>query len=390
MPDTNTRRTPARSPASAKAGHSKVLRLTSYDRLEAYLRAFAGGHFGLLILVGAGGLAKSRSVRAALNGNACWIEGNATPFGMYLKLYRHRDRFVVIDDVDALYADRSGVRLLKCLCQTEEEKSVAWHSDARSLERQGIPREFTTKSRVVIISNDWKTLNKNVAALQDRGHVLLFQPDAAEVHKKAGTWFDDKEIYDWFAKNLPRVREPSLRHYVRARELKAAGMDWTEVLAVEAENKRRGSPLSCWPAPPTAAPPQGSRRSSSKAEGVGRRSSITGGSWTAATEAVMVLGSRIHHAPSRLAAKGSHRCTPSIHSQRRNSGCSMSSGMRLGRIPHTWPTLTGWSNAVTRSGNSSASHANAVVCPKGMHARPLWRNDGGNWKRSTARAGYSR
>jgi len=44
---------------------------------------------------------------------------------MYAKLYRHRDEFVVIDDVDALYADRSGVRLLKCLCQTEEEKAVA-------------------------------------------------------------------------------------------------------------------------------------------------------------------------------------------------------------------------------------------------------------------------
>src|SRR3954462_504945 len=145
-------------PARKKRGHDrphKVLHLTTYQRLEQYLHAFAQGHFHLLILVGAGGLAKSRSVRAVLNGEACWIEGNATPFGMYAKLYRHRDQFVVIDDVDALYADRSGVRLLKCLCQTEEEKAVAWHSDARSLERQGIPREFTTKSRVVIISNDW-------------------------------------------------------------------------------------------------------------------------------------------------------------------------------------------------------------------------------------------
>lgn len=34
------------------------------------------------------------------------------------------------------------------------------------------------------------------------------------------------------------VREPSLRLYVRARELKAAGMDWTEVLALNAENPR--------------------------------------------------------------------------------------------------------------------------------------------------------
>src|SRR3954463_8521946 len=216
----------------------KVLHLTTYARLEQYLHAFAQGHFHLLILVGAGGLAKSRSVRAVLDGKGCWIEGNATPFGMYVKLYRHKDQFVIIDDVDALYADRSRVRLLKCLCQTEEEKAVAWHSDAKSLERQGVPREFITKSRVVIIANDWQTLNRNVAALQDRGHVLLFQPSAAEVHEKAGTWFDDPEIYECFAANLHRVREPSLRHYVRAKELKAAKMDWTEVRAAEGENPR--------------------------------------------------------------------------------------------------------------------------------------------------------
>ncbi len=229
---------PATTKRRRRGAPHKVLRLTTYDKLEQYLRAFAEGHFHLLILVGDGGLAKSRSVRAALNGQACWIEGNASPFGMYEKLYRHRDQFVVIDDVDALYADRSGVRLLKCLCQTEEEKAVAWHSDARRLERQAIPREFTTKSRVVIISNDWRTLNKNVAALQDRGHVILFEPTAAEVHRKAGTWFGDAEIYGWFGANLHRVREPSMRHYVRARELKAAGMDWTEVLAEKDDNQR--------------------------------------------------------------------------------------------------------------------------------------------------------
>jgi hypothetical protein len=222
-----------------RRGHPhKALHITTYQRLEEYLRAFAKGHFHLLILIGAGGLAKSRSVRAALDGKGCWIEGNATPFGMYAKLYKHRDEFVVIDDVDALYADRSGVRLLKCLCQTEEEKALAWHSDARGLERQGVPREFTTKSRVIIISNDWKTLNKNVAALQDRGHVVFFEPSAAEVHAQAGKWLDDEEIYPWFAANLHRIREPSLRHYVRARELKAAGMDWTAILATEDENPR--------------------------------------------------------------------------------------------------------------------------------------------------------
>jgi hypothetical protein len=59
-----------------------------------------------------------------------------------------------------------------------------------------------------------------------------------EVHAQAGKWFDEEEIYRWFGENLHRVREPSLRLYVRARELKAADMDWTEVLAEEAENPR--------------------------------------------------------------------------------------------------------------------------------------------------------
>src|SRR4051794_30315758 len=112
---------PARFTPS-QTGGPRALQITTYERLEAYVRAFAAGHFHLLILIGAGGLGKSRSVRAALGGNGCWIEGNATPFGMYARLYRHRDQFVVIDDVDGLYGDRSGIRLLKCLCQTEQEK----------------------------------------------------------------------------------------------------------------------------------------------------------------------------------------------------------------------------------------------------------------------------
>jgi hypothetical protein len=75
--------------------------------------------FRQLIFIGTGGLAKSRFAWAALDGRAGWIEGNATSLGMSFKLDRHRDQSVVLDDVEALVADRSGVRLLKCLGQTE-------------------------------------------------------------------------------------------------------------------------------------------------------------------------------------------------------------------------------------------------------------------------------
>ncbi len=217
-----------------------AISITTYRQLENFVRAFASGHMNLLILVGAPGLAKSRTIRATLGEDVCWIEGNATPFGMYEKLYRYRDRFVVIDDVDSLYSDRNGIRLLKCLCQTEEEKTLAWHSAARSLERDGIPREFVTTSRVVIISNDWRTLNRNVAALQDRGHVLHFEPTLEEVHRKTGEWFvDDADIYQWFGSNLHLVAEPSMRQYLRAAELKRAGMDWMQIMPLAPKDHRQ-------------------------------------------------------------------------------------------------------------------------------------------------------
>jgi hypothetical protein len=216
-----------------------TIRLTTYRQLETYISAFADGHLNLLILVGAAGLAKTRTVRRLLGEEVCWIEGNATPFGMYVKLYRYRNKFVVIDDVDSLYADRSGIRLLKCLCQTEREKSVAWHSAARSLEREGIPREFVTTSRVVIICNDWRTLNRNVMALQDRGHMVVFEPTAEEVHRKTGDWFEDEAIYEWFGENLHLVTEPSMRQYLRAAELKRAGMDWMQIVPLAPEDQRQ-------------------------------------------------------------------------------------------------------------------------------------------------------
>lgn len=213
--------------------------LRSYAQFEAYLTAFAKGHINLLIVVGPPGLAKSRTVARIVGEDVCWIEGNATAFGIFTKLYRQRDAFVVIDDVDSLYSDRNGIRLLKCLCQTEEVKRLAWHSASRTLEKAGIPREFSTRSRAVIVCNDWRTLNRNVAALQDRGHVLVFCPMAQEVHERAKEWFDDAEILDWFEQHLSRIHEPSLRLYVRAAELKRSGLDWRSVVPLAPESLRR-------------------------------------------------------------------------------------------------------------------------------------------------------
>src|SRR4029077_391374 len=205
-----------------------ALRLTTYSELEQYVRAFAAGHLNLLMIFGPPGVGKSRSVRQAVGSNVCWIGGQATSFGIYLQAYEHRHEPIVLDDVDCLYADRLGIRLLNALGPTEGTKTVSWQTAAPALKTCGIPRQFTTTSRVALVGNDWRTLNADVAALEDRGHLLLFEPTPLEVHRQAARWFWDQEIFDFVADHLHLTAQHSLRTYCHAWELKRADLDWRQ------------------------------------------------------------------------------------------------------------------------------------------------------------------
>jgi hypothetical protein len=203
-----------------------ALRLTGYGELEAYVRAFAAGHLNLLLLFGPPGVGKSRAVRQALGPQVGWISGQATPLGIYLQAFAYRHQPLVLDDIDGLYADRCGIRLLKALCQTEPVKTLGWHTLTPILELHDVPSQFATTSRLALIGNHWLTLSLDVAALEDRGHVLFFEPTALEVHRQAAGWFWDQEIFDFVAARLHLIDRHSLRTYRQAWELKQAGLDW--------------------------------------------------------------------------------------------------------------------------------------------------------------------
>ena len=212
--------------AKSKNRPASAVVVTRYDELQRYVDAFAQGHLNLLILVGAPGLQKSQALRAAVGERACWVEGHATPFGIYRRLWETRNQPVVIDDVDGLYAARDGLRLLKSLCQTEPLKRVSWHSDVATLRRDRIPQTFQTTSRVIIIANEWKTLDRNVAAVEDRGICVSFEPSPLEIHTQTCTWFWDQEVFDFVGERLHLFAELSMRLYRQLWELKTAGIDW--------------------------------------------------------------------------------------------------------------------------------------------------------------------
>ncbi len=201
-----------------------------YKELNSFARAFAAGHLRFLMVVGPPGTGKSGTMRRVVDGQVAWIDGNATPFGVYCAAFAHQDKPIVLDDVDALYRDTNGIRLLKQLCQSEPSRLLGWCSDPQGLERRRIPATFTTSSSVAIIANRWSTMNADVAALEDRGHMIMFDPPPTEIHRQAALWFRDLEVFDFVGEYLHVLTNHSFRTYLLASELKKARMDWKRTI----------------------------------------------------------------------------------------------------------------------------------------------------------------
>jgi hypothetical protein len=217
----------------------EAILLTTYAQLDLYLEKFAAGEFGLLLLLGRHGTGKSESVRRALgsasfcerNGDpvgpdVLYVEGHVQPYGLYRDLWEHRDQPVVLDDLDKLHADGNCVRLLKPLCNTERARRITWLSNL-TLNDHDVPASFVTTSNVILIANEWRTVNPSVRALEDRAIILHFDPPKAELHRRVAEWFDDADVYSFIERILPSITELSMRHYCKGSQLRRAGLsDW--------------------------------------------------------------------------------------------------------------------------------------------------------------------
>src|SRR6185312_12487076 len=118
------------------------------------------------------------------------------------------------------------IRLLKSLTETEEVKRIMWMSADQRLEQEGIPKEFETKSRVVVILNDYQVSSPHIDSLEDRGLMVFFRPPVDEVIKVGRTFVKDREVLKFVEDHRPFVDALSLRSLFIAAEMKSAGLDW--------------------------------------------------------------------------------------------------------------------------------------------------------------------
>lgn len=219
---------------------STNITVTTYTELQRWVDAFLKPDgLNLLFLVGNPGTGKTVSFRAKLDGDAHhYIKAaRLSAFQLYKRLFKVRNKAIVLDDVDDALRHSDMARLLMALCETDDEaRTVAWLGTESQLKvRKGnkvvcIPQEFETTSRVCIICNDWAILTSRFRALLDRGTVVFFDTDAAELHRFVGRWFKDVEIYAFIGGHLAEIVRHSIRFYVNAATYKRLGLDWKAAL----------------------------------------------------------------------------------------------------------------------------------------------------------------
>jgi hypothetical protein len=215
----------------------------TYDALLEFRNAFFEAAMYFLIIIGRHGLSKSHAFEERCrpytdqDGDeidvAHYCKGNVTAVEAYRLAYEHRNKLLVFDDAERLWADSSGRFLLRDLTEVKQSKTVHWRVDNKLLARDGIPKEFDTTSRVCLIMNRFAFGDAaEYDAIADRAHIVYFDPTPAEVHANSATWFWDQDIHDYIGRHLPLIDSDKLsaRTYVKAYERRQKG-DWQEFLA---------------------------------------------------------------------------------------------------------------------------------------------------------------
>jgi hypothetical protein len=202
--------------------------LKKYPELHEWVRKFfqASGP-KLVILVSHPGKGKSVLVRKLAGEAGGWYcrASRLAPFQFFKQAYKHRRELMVFDDVEDAIRDDRTRKTLMAMCETDDEdRLVEWYGNVSQLTvRKGnktyrVPQHFTTNSRVLVVSNDFAILAKNLAPLLSRALVLFFEPTNDEVHRFVGEWFKHQGVYRFIESHAAEIPEGSqdVRWYTNA------------------------------------------------------------------------------------------------------------------------------------------------------------------------------
>jgi len=220
------------------------MQIKTYKELQFYIEMFRNNNIDLLILEGVGGLSKSRIVEELMKEKEYLkIVSHVTPMKLYILGFEHQNQPIIFDDCDCLLQNDSNVALLKMFCDTSESKEINWFTTSSKLNEENIPEKYSTRSKVIIICNNFSELTEKVSSLKDRGWHLKFLPSndellakmreiLPEIHQDL-TIKEKTEVYQVIEK-FSNVAEISLRTLIKGlslyKECRDKGIDWRNIL----------------------------------------------------------------------------------------------------------------------------------------------------------------
>lgn len=219
----------------------RVEMVRTFDDLTKIRDEFVTGHKGyrtpFLLVIGQPGVSKSHHFEKT--DPAKYINNAASPVGLYAAAYccksadsATEDNPIILDDVDGLLTTAAATSFFKALGADRTTKQLSWEKQNAWLESEGIPRSYTTTSRLCILCNAIPKVKWDLQAVLDRAKTVIFSPTAQEIHKYVGGWWKNEhhDIYEYMGQNLNRIYEPSIRWYTDTLREKRLGNDWRKWL----------------------------------------------------------------------------------------------------------------------------------------------------------------
>jgi len=216
-----------------------------YSQTRAYVKAIVNGGPDSLILFSRPGLGKSYQVLSVLKEEGmekdkdyALISGYSTPLSLYHKLYRNRDKIVVLDDVDGIASSRKALSLLQAVTwSVNGERVVSYETTSDKLEA---PSQFEFEGSIIICLNRESSLPE-LEALRSRSifhrveltHQELVNgifPEIAEKELDGSS----EELVEFIKENSNPASELEIRDLMKSIDLyryaNGNGVDWEELV----------------------------------------------------------------------------------------------------------------------------------------------------------------
>lgn len=113
------------------------------------------------------------------------IKGASTAFGMYMNLFRYKNKLIVFDDCDSVFTDKDGINILKGALDSSDKRVISWISKATTGKKALAPPRFNFKGRIIFISN-WPS-KKIDSAIRNRSFVVDINLKQQDVLKRIQT-----------------------------------------------------------------------------------------------------------------------------------------------------------------------------------------------------------